>query len=215
MPFLIQVAVVQAAPETIVKVEPYPSYANVGETSAINLTVADVQNLYGVEVTLYWNASILQVVSVDLRLGVESHPDGVLHESIFIAENKVTQEQGKYRLAATSVAPAPSFNGTGNIVRVTFTVTSPGNCTLDLETELWDYPAPNQGSMPIEHTTIDGFFGVIPEFPKTIILPLFMFLTIFVVVLRKKISRKLGSRLSPTFQTRFISIGKKFTRYTG
>jgi hypothetical protein len=200
MPFLIQVAFVKAAPETVVKVEPYSSYANLGETFTINITVADVQNLYGVEVTLYWNASILYVISVDLRLGVESHPDGVLHESpsppyFFIAENDVTQEQGKYRLAATSMAPAPPFNGAGNIVRITFTATNHGNCTLNLETELWDYPPPNQGSMPIEHITIDGFFDVIPEFPNILILPLFIILTIFVVVFCKKISRKLDSRL--------------------
>ena len=55
MPFLIQLGVVQAAPETVVKVEPSSSYANVGETFTINITVVDVQNLYGVEVTLYWN----------------------------------------------------------------------------------------------------------------------------------------------------------------
>jgi len=222
MPFLIQVAVVKATPETVVKVEPYSSYANLGETFTINVTVADVQNLYGVDITLYWNPSILQVVSVDLRLGVESHPDGVIHESpslpyIFIAENNVNQEQGKYILAATSFAPAPSFNGTGNIVRITFSATSTGNCKLDLETELWDCPPPNQGSMPIEHTTIDGFFELIPEFPNILILPLFIILTIFAVAFRKKISRKLGLRLFDflAFQTRFISTCKKFTRYAG
>ena len=164
---------------------------------------------------------MLQVLGVvDLRLGVESHPDGVLYESpspLYIQENNVIQEQGTYRLAATSMAPAPSFNGTGNIVRITFTVTSPGNCILDLEATLWDYPPPNQGSMPIEHTTIDGFYGVIPEFPNILILPLLMVLTIFVVVLGKKIAKKPGSRQSDSlaFQTRFISIGKKFTRYAG
>jgi len=213
MLLLIQVAVVQAAPETVVKVEPPSSYANIDETFTINLTVADVQNLYGIDVTLYWNSSILQVVSVDLRLGVESHPDGVLHESPsppYIQENNVIQEQGTYRLAATSMAPSPSFNGTGNIVRITFVVISPGNCTLDLETELWDYPPPNQGSMPIEHTTIDGFFGLISEFPNVLILPLFIILTTFAVVFCKKISRKLGSRLdSLASQTRFISKGEK------
>jgi hypothetical protein len=170
-----------------------------------------------VEVTLYWNASILQVVNVDLRLGVESHPDGILYESIFIAENNTIQEQGTYRLAATSMAPAPSFNGAGNIVRITFVVTSPGDCNLDLETELWDCPPPNQVSMPIEHTTIDGFFVVLPEFPNILILPLLIIFTIFVVILHKKITRKPGSRQTDSLssQTRFISVKKKFTRYAG
>lgn len=211
IPFLIQLDVVQAAPETVVKVEPYSSHANVSETFTINLIVADVQNLYGVEVNLYWNFSILKPVNIDVRLG-EIY--GVLCNPVYVVQNST--QDGKYVLAATSMAPAPSFNGTGNIVRITFTVTSPGNCKLDLETELWDRPPPNQGSMPIEHTTIDGFFDVIPEFPNILILPLFIILTILAVVWGKKISRKLGSqRDSRLFQTRFISIGKKFPRYTG
>ena len=190
MPFLIQVVIVQATPETVVKVEPYSSYANIGETFTINIAVADVQNLYGVEVNLYWNFSILKPVNIDVRLG---EIDGVLYNPVYVVQNST--QDGKYVLAATSMAPAPSFNGTGNIVRITFTATNPGNCKFDLETELWDYPPPNQGSMPIEHTTIDGFFDVIPEFPNILILPLFIILTIFVVVFCKKISRKLGSRL--------------------
>ena len=184
---------VHAAPETIVKVEPYSSSTNVGETFTINITIVGIQNLYGVEVTLCWNASLLEVVSLDLRLGVESHSDGVLHElpsaPIFIAENDVIKEQGKYRLAATSTAPAPSFNGSGNIVRLTFNTTNIGNSELDLETQLYDYPPPDREpriSWPIEHTTIDGSVDVIPEFPNIIIPSLFIVLTIFVIILSKR-----------------------------
>jgi len=184
---------VQAAPETIVKVEPYSSSTNVGETFIVNITIVGVQNLYGVEVTLCWNASLLEVVSLDLRLGVESRPDGVLHElpsaPIFVAENDVIEEQGKYRLAATSTAPAPSFNGSGNIVRLTFNTTNIGNSELDLETQLYDYPPPDREpriSWPIEHTTIDGFVEAIPEFPNVITLLLFIVLTIFVAILSKR-----------------------------
>jgi len=197
------VFIVQAAPETIVKVAPYSTSTYVGETFTINITVIGVQNLYGVEVTLCWNASILEVVGLDLRLGLESHPDGVLHElpfaPIFVAENNVIQEQGKYRLAATSVASAPSFNGSGNIVRLTFNVTDIRNSKLDLETQLYDYPPPDREpriSWPIDHTTIDGSFEVVPEFPNIIIiLFLFMVLTIFAIIFSKKISRKIGPRL--------------------
>ena len=191
MLFLIGMNVVQASSGTVVKVDPYASYANVGEAFTTNVTIVDVQNLYGVDVTLYWNASVLQVVNVDLRLGVESHPDGVLHESpsspyIFVVEDNVTQDQGMYRLAATSMAPAPSFNGTGNIVRITFNVTSPGNCSLHLETKLWDRPPQGQVSLPIAHTTIDGSFNVISEFSHVIILLLFMFVSFFAIVYSKK-----------------------------
>jgi len=180
----------QAAPETVVRIDLYATSANVGEHITANITVADVQNLYGVEVILYWNTSILEVVNVDIRLG---QADGVLHNSTYIAENS-TQE-GKYVLAATSIAPAPSFNGSGNIVRVTFNVTNLGDSKLDLETQLYDYPPPDREpriSWPIEHIIIDGLVNVIPEFPQIIILSLLMVLMIFVVILPRRFNEKSG-----------------------
>jgi hypothetical protein len=179
MPFIIQVAVVQATPETIVKVEPSVSSADVGEIFTIKIMVLDVQNLYGVEVNLYWNSSILEPVNIDIRL---NETDGVLYNPIYTAENST--QKGKYILVATSMNPAPPFNGSGNIVKVTFNVTNSGNSILHLETQLYDYPPPDREpriSFPIEHTTIDGSVSVIPEFPS-IIIPLLFFQTKFISI---------------------------------
>ena len=152
-----------ASPATQVRVGPYESIAQVGESFTINVTLADVQNLYGIEVILRWDPSLLQVVSADVHLGVESHPDGVLHEDILIAKNETRNDVGRYWLAATSYnstgdIPPPSFNGSGNIVRLTFNVTNVGSCELSLETELRGKPPPGGIAPPIDHTTIDGFF---------------------------------------------------------
>ena len=195
MSFIIQIAVVRATPETVVKVDPYTSFANVGETFTINITVVDVQNLYSIEVTLYWNSTLLKLMNIDIRLG---QTDGVLYNPIYIAENS-TQE-GKYVLAAMSYSGAPSFYGNGNIVRITFNATNCGDSTLDLETQLWDYPPPDRDpreSLPIDHTAIDGSFNIIPEFPNTITLLLFMVLAIFAITFSKKILPQLfDSRFS-------------------
>ena len=148
---------------TTIKVNPYASTAQIGELIAVNITLTDVENLYGVEVSLHWDASILHVVSVDVRLGLESHSDGVLHEPVFVAKNETIQEEGKYFLAGTSTAPAPPFNGNGNIVRITFNVTNVGDSRLDLETKLSDWPPPDREpriSWPIEHTINNGFFDM-------------------------------------------------------
>ncbi len=99
-------------------------------------------------------------MNVDVRLGNESHPDGILHEPIFIAKNETVQNEGRYLLAATSTAPADSFSGGGNIVKITFNVTGVGSCKIDLvETELRGKPPPGELAPLIEHTTVDGFFG--------------------------------------------------------
>lgn len=152
-----QIASTNASPDTLVKVEPSESIANIGETFTVNITITDVQNLFGIEVTLHWDSSILQMMGADVRLGVESYPDGVLHEPFW--KNETIQE-GKYQLVGISTGrETPSFNGTGNVLRVTFNVTDVGSCELNLEAELADKPPVGGVSSPIAHTTTDGFFG--------------------------------------------------------
>jgi len=190
--FLIPMSAVQAVPETVVKAELSITSVNVGEQITINITVVDVQNLYGIEVNLNWNSSVLETVNVDVRLG---QTDGVLYNPIYIVENS-TQE-GKYVLSAMSMAPAPSFNGSGNIVRITFNATNSGDSKLDLETQLYDYPPPDRWppvSYPIEHTTIDGFVNIIPEIPQIIFSLLLLVSTIFAIILSKRFARKVGVR---------------------
>jgi len=172
-----QIALASASPETMVKVEPYASTASVGETLIINITLTDVQNLYGLEIVLNWNASVLKMVAVDVRLGFESHPDGVLHEILGTApisfyKNETLEEQGKYILAASSTAPAASFNGSGNIVKITFNVTNRGNTKLGLESKLDDKPTSGSVASPIAHTTTSGVFSPIHVFisPATVTL---------------------------------------------
>ena len=156
-PYLVQAASSQVANNTIVRAQPSTSTPHVGETFTVSVIIENVQNLYGIDMALSWNDSVLEVQSVDLRLGVESHPDGVLHEDsnaeIYIVENGVSQSQ--YILVATSVGPASSFNGSGTIVNITFNATTVGKSTLDLTTELADRQLGGT-SMDIEHTDVDG-----------------------------------------------------------
>jgi hypothetical protein len=111
-----------------------------------------------------WNATVLQATKVDARVGVESFSDGVLHESsnsppIFIAENNLTQSEGEYMLDVTSMAPAPSFSGSGNIVKITFNAINVGSSALSLQSQLYDYPPTDRDpriSLAIDHTTQDS-----------------------------------------------------------
>ncbi len=149
---------------TAVVVEPAAVSAHLGEPFIITVHLSNVQDLYGLEVILNWDPDVLRVANVDIRLGVETYPDGVLHESssspsIFIAENNLTETGGEYRLVATSINPAPSFNGSGNIVRLTFDPLSLGDSALDLKSQLLDYPPPDRDpriSLAIDHAAMDA-----------------------------------------------------------
>jgi hypothetical protein len=184
-PFLLQTAILQASPQTVVSVEPRDISVGTGQSFSVNITIADVQNLYGLEVTLSWNSSVLQVVNIDDRLG---QTDGALNNPIYVAENS-TQENS-YVISATSTSPAPPFNGTGNMAKITFTVTNTGDSKLGIEAQLYDYPPPDRDpriSLPIAHTTIDGFFhSLVPEFSGSAILVILMMLTFTAAIFSKK-----------------------------
>ena len=153
-----------------------------------------MQNLYGLDVTLDWNASALQFLNANLRLGVESHPDGVLHEippnaNIDIVENNASQDIGEYTLVATSVADAPPFSGSGNIATITFKVTGTGHSQLNLATQLADYNP--SGSNFIAHTDLNGSVNsTIPEFPTIAALILLLIFATIVVAISKKLQRR-------------------------
>jgi len=190
---LIQSAFPQSSSSTTVAVNPQTISAILDETITVNITISNVQNLYGLDVTLLWNPSALTVQNIDMRLGVESFPDGVLHEApnadIFIQENTVDQENGEYHLVATSVAPASAFSGSGNIAVLTFNVTGIGQSELTLITELADYNP--SGSNLIDHTDVNGAIdSVIPEFPNAIAIILTLILVTTIAVFSKKILEK-------------------------
>lgn len=180
-----QYHVYAVASATVVKVDPNMNSANVGETFTINITVTEVQNLYGIEETLDWNSSVLNAVSIDVRIG---QTGGALYNSVFIIQNSSTP--GKYSLAATSVNPAPSFNGTGTIATIAFQVTGQGNSTLNLTSKLYDYPPTNREprvSMPIDHTVVNGLFEqVIPEMPNQPLLALLLLFAASATALSRK-----------------------------
>jgi len=141
-----------------VKVQPSETDVRVGETFSVSVVVESVENLYALDVTLRWNASVLQFLSVDLHLGVESHLGGVLHEDlgaeIFVAENNASEAE--YRLVATSVSPASSFNGSGTVFSVSFKAVSAGRSLLGLETELADRPSSGGTANLIDHDVVGG-----------------------------------------------------------
>ena len=163
-----QFSVTYAQTSTMVRVEPSVVSAYLREPFTIAISLSNVHNLYGVEVILRWNPVILRATNVNVRLGIETFPDGILHEStddppIFIAKNNLTQNLGEYLLVATAMAPAPSFNGNGNIFIITFEPISLGESELIIESQLFDYPPLDREpriSLPINHATADSIATV-------------------------------------------------------
>ena len=163
--YLVQAASPQVASNTIVRAQQSTSTPRVGETFTVSIIIENVQNLYGIDMALTWNDSVIQVQRIDLHLGVESHADGVLHGhrlnydvdtvasgDIYVSEENVP---GSYSLTALTIGSS-AFSGSGTIVNITFKAVAIGRSTLGLETELAAYPQSGEPSEFIEHADVSG-----------------------------------------------------------
>ena len=188
-----------SAQSTVVKAEASTSKPHVGDTLTVNIKISNVQNLFGVDVTLSWNSSVLNLVSATPQLGVESHSGGVLHESssypIEVADNTASQSDAEYHLLATSTGSStPAFTGSGTIATVTFTVTSTGSTGLALEdVELSQLASDGTVNLVTPSTSVDSVNPVIPEFPITTIIVILVVLATATIAISTKLQKNKAS----------------------
>jgi hypothetical protein len=199
--FLLALALIQAADAqgTAVSIVPSQNTVQEGETLTVNVTISNVQNLYGIDLTVSWNSSALKILNVNDRLGAESYPDGVLHETssypIEIAVNETSQEAGTYQIVATSQGTVAPFSGSGIIVSLTFNITSPGQSTISVVSELADHPEVGESnSEPIPHSDFGASVNAapIPEFPQIVALGLLLVIGTVVLLSSKSLVKKKG-----------------------
>jgi hypothetical protein len=188
------------AQTTIVKAEASASQPHVGDTLTVNIKISNVQNLYGVDVTLKWNTAVLNLVSATSKLGVESNPEGVLHESstypMEILDNTATQSSGEYHLLATSTGSStPSFSGSGTIAIVTLNVTNTGSVGLELQDVQISIRASGESNVDLvsPQTSVDSTNAVIPEFPTVTILIIALVAVAALPVSTKVLASRVGA----------------------
>jgi nitrous oxidase accessory protein len=122
----------------VVTVEPATVIVPVGGTFDIAIKIADVENLFGFDVRMSWNPSIVKYVSHTVTVPVESYPDGVLYRPIYLVKDEAnesgtpTDPESLLLVAYLSLPSAPSFNGSGTMLAVSFEVVGTGTCELAL-----------------------------------------------------------------------------------
>ena len=124
------------------------------ENFTISLKIANITDFYGFGITFSWDPAILDYVSHTLTVPVEDHPEGVLHKPVIIVSNEVDETAGTYKVAASSMYPAPSFNGSGTIFEITFHVKTVGRCLLKID----EHDLSNSEATPIDHEVSHGYF---------------------------------------------------------
>ena len=147
-----------------------PAY---GETFSIdvNVFIAESVELYGYEFKLYWNTTLLDLLSVN----VTPPPGWVPSESCFIAKNETDEALGRYWLAVSmlNVTGVYPFSDNASLVTLTFKIAYdaiyPENVTTLLD--LVDTYLSDPNAEPIPHLAVDGEYWLYSTKPKVTVEP--------------------------------------------
>lgn len=134
-------------PVTTIYVHPSINYATLGQTFSINLSIANVTDLWGFELKLGYDTTILDIVQVSIP--------PFLNEPTWLLANEIREDEGWYWVAILAWGPeVPSKSGSGTLVTLTFEVTGIGSCILDVYGTML---ITKEGEL-IDHVVEDGYF---------------------------------------------------------
>lgn len=137
-----------------------------GSTFWVNITLYNVttttvhRGLYGVEVKLTWNPTILKLIGVNFMIGKTG---GVLNPPYFTAKNETGD--GYYWVAATSLPPAEPWFGNGRVFAAQFEVQQRGKSGITLDfTDIV-----NAVAVPVDHYKQSGVFDNRLQIPEALV----------------------------------------------
>ncbi len=143
-----------------------PSYVVVHSADffTIRVVVKNVTGLYGLDVKLSWDPSIIAYVNHTVHIPVEDYPNGVMHKPISMIRD-IVSETGIPNttpgtlcwIAYSAVNPAPLFDGDGIILSLTFQAIKMGNCPI----RFISVDLAGKGTY-IPRNTVDGYLEVAP-----------------------------------------------------
>lgn len=151
-------------------------------TYSANITVSNVTNLYAWQVGLYYPSSFLNATQAVEGPFLEA--GGA--QPLFILANftdRYNSTDGYILMSCARPYPFLGINGSGTLATVTFRAVGTGYSVVHIDTSgpfLTTLDDPNGNSIP--YFAVDGTLNVVPEFPSSAILPLFMIGTLISLV---------------------------------
>jgi hypothetical protein len=130
-----------------VSVSPSSVTSPVTQDFIINVTVFGVSDLYGWEITLTWNSTLLEAVGVTEGTFLKSG-----NRATFFTYNIIATE-GSLTVDCTLTGAFNGVNGDGTLATITFYVNSAGGCPLHLSEATLVDSQDNQ----IPSQTVDGY----------------------------------------------------------
>lgn len=113
----------------------YVTNVNVGDVFTVTVAVSGLsdENLYGFDIELKWDTDVLEYVAHEVKVPVETYPEGVLHQPIIEIMDEVDTSAGTCWLAYASLLPAEPFNGDGAFFTISFVLLKTSDTPFALE----------------------------------------------------------------------------------
>jgi hypothetical protein len=106
-------------PQTRLHVSPQATRLEVGDTTTLDLAIAQVRDLYGIEVHLRFDSEAIEIVDADpAQDGIQLEP-GTLPTPDFVVQNQADNDTGTIDYAVTQLPPRKPGEGAGVIARIT------------------------------------------------------------------------------------------------
>jgi hypothetical protein len=157
---LTSIGLVNAQKTATLSVEPTSyeiDFSEVGETFAVNITVNDVERLWGWAVRINWDPLVLNFTKA-----VEGDFLKSAGETLFMMNpNRTALEEGNLQELTCDLLSMNDVNGSGILAYITFEVVGAGNSQIILDqTHLWEHAVDSQdwnASLPeINHSIVNG-----------------------------------------------------------
>jgi hypothetical protein len=118
-------ATLQLAPQTV--------QLGVGRTETIDLALAGVSGLYGVEVHLRFDPAVLEILDSDLNRDGVQIESGTFPVPDFVALNQVDNVAGTVDYAVTQLSPREPSEGSGTVAEITLKGKQPATSQIEIE----------------------------------------------------------------------------------
>jgi len=133
-------------------VNPHTNIEMIGQDFSIDINISEVIDLYGWELKLGWNNTILDLVNV-MEGGFLKNGGNTFFNY------KINSTLGYVLIDCTLLGDIRGVNGSGTLASIQFYVKEAGECVLDL----YDTILVSSFEQQIEHTVVDGYCYAISE----------------------------------------------------
>jgi hypothetical protein len=118
---------------TTLQVVPQVTHLVVGETSTLDLTIAEIADLYGVEIHLRFDPEALEVVDADPATAGIQVQSGTFPAPDFVVQNQADNDAGTIDYTVVQLPPSEPGKGSGVAALVTFRAKQPTVSQVEFE----------------------------------------------------------------------------------